>query len=238
MTNQYDELGLAYHETKTIPLFRCLDATFKEHLGDIRGFRVLDLACGGGDYSRKLVSWGAEHVTGIDLSPGMIDSAKQLTGNDARIEYLVGDCSKPLVNIAKAGFDLVFGAYLLNYSSDQQQMTAMWDNISAHLKPEGRFVGSKPTWFPEAHEDRYGLTNEKLEMVPGGFSQRTYLGPQKVNFVNYVLSWDIYREGAKRSGMQELKIEPTVLPEAEEGDEFWKSILDEPLFEVVTAVRR
>lgn len=61
-------------------------------LGDVRGKRVLDACCGEGFFSRVIASRGA-HVTGMDLSPRLIEMAREKDSNNT-IEYRVGDLSQ------------------------------------------------------------------------------------------------------------------------------------------------
>jgi 2-polyprenyl-3-methyl-5-hydroxy-6-metoxy-1,4-benzoquinol methylase len=59
--------------------------------GDLRGQRVLDLACGYGTFSRYLARRQA-NVTGIDISVGLLARARQLEADQPLgIRYLQGD---------------------------------------------------------------------------------------------------------------------------------------------------
>jgi SAM-dependent methyltransferase len=62
-------------------------------LGDIAGRQVLDAGCGEGYLARALAARGA-HVTGIDLSPRLIELARARDPG-GRIDYQVGDLSQP-----------------------------------------------------------------------------------------------------------------------------------------------
>jgi SAM-dependent methyltransferase len=60
---------------------------------DIRGQRVLDLACGYGTASRHLARCGAR-VTGVDISANMLARARQLEADDPLgIGYVRGDAA-------------------------------------------------------------------------------------------------------------------------------------------------
>lgn len=50
--------------------------SFLKVLGDVKGLRVLDLACGNGHYTRIIFERGAKEVDGVDLSSEMIHLAK------------------------------------------------------------------------------------------------------------------------------------------------------------------
>jgi 2-polyprenyl-3-methyl-5-hydroxy-6-metoxy-1,4-benzoquinol methylase len=69
-----------------------------EVLGDITSCQVLDAGCGEGYLARVLTARGA-HVTGIDLSPRLIElaRAKDPAGD---IDYQVADLSHPVPGIA------------------------------------------------------------------------------------------------------------------------------------------
>lgn len=67
----YDEhlqSGNSYHETLVWPKLLNL-------LGDINNKKVLDLACGTGFFTHKIAELGAK-VTGVDISPELIEKAK------------------------------------------------------------------------------------------------------------------------------------------------------------------
>ena len=57
-------------------------------VGDIAGKVVLDFGCGNGRFTSRLESLGAAKVIGVDISPSMIDLAKQRDSN-SHVEYHV-----------------------------------------------------------------------------------------------------------------------------------------------------
>ena len=52
--------------------------------------RALDIGCGSGAFTRLLAD-RANHVLGLDLSPGMVDSARERSGDYSNIDYEVAD---------------------------------------------------------------------------------------------------------------------------------------------------
>jgi trans-aconitate methyltransferase len=93
------------------------------------GERILDLGCGDGALTRKLVELGCT-VVGVDSSAEMIHAAQAL-GLDAHVAHgqsLVFDNE----------FDAVFSNAALHWMKDPEQVvTGVW----RALKPGGRFVG-------------------------------------------------------------------------------------------------
>ena len=117
------------------------------------GERILDLGCGDGALSAKLVEAGAE-VLGLDSSPEQVAGACKL-GIDARVGDGQGlDFS--------AEFDAVFSNAALHWMLDPDRVI---DGIWRALKPGGRFVGemggagnvAKITALLTAELDRRGL---------------------------------------------------------------------------------
>ena len=100
-----------------------------ELLAPRRGERVLDLGCGDGVLTAKLVGLGCD-VIGVDGSASMIDAAKTL-GLDARV--MDGHA------LQFAGeFDAVFSNAALHWMKQPEKVV---DGVWRALKPGGRFVG-------------------------------------------------------------------------------------------------
>lgn len=103
------------------------------------GERVLDVGCGVGRWSLQLALRGAL-VTGIDLSPTMIDEAArraEMRGVAGRCRFLVQDLAA-----LEAGetFDLVLGVTVLQHILDARALGAAVHRMAAHLAPGGRMV--------------------------------------------------------------------------------------------------
>lgn len=103
------------------------------------GARVLDVGCGVGRWSWLLACRGA-HVTGIDLSPTMIDEAQRraaANGVHDRCRFLVQDLSQL---DAGAHFDLIVGVTVLQHILDPTALREAVQRMVAHLAPRGRMV--------------------------------------------------------------------------------------------------
>ncbi len=105
-----------------------LGAPTVELLAPRAGERILDLGCGDGVLTAKLVSMGC-HVVGVDSSAPQIDAARKL-GLDARVmngEALDFDSE----------FDAVFSNAALHWMRNPAKVIA---GVERALKPHGRFV--------------------------------------------------------------------------------------------------
>lgn len=93
------------------------------------GERILDVGCGDGPLTKKLVELGCE-VVGVDASPAMVEAAKAL-GLDVHV--MDGQALR-FTN----EFDAVFSNAALHW---MKQADAVIAGVWRALKPSGRFVG-------------------------------------------------------------------------------------------------
>ena len=109
----------------------------KRMLGDIKGQKVLDVACGEGYFSRLLASAGAE-VTGVDISKNLVAFAREKElASPMGIEYHVGDASRLVFEADR--FDLVHCSMAL---MDIIEYELAISEASRVLKEGGRFIFS------------------------------------------------------------------------------------------------
>lgn len=103
------------------------------------GCRVLDVGCGVGRWSRLLAARGAQ-VTGIDLSPTMIEEAERRAaqaGVADRCTFHVQDVSDLRV---RGQFDLVLAVTVLQHILDPAGLRAAVLAMTQRLAPGGRIV--------------------------------------------------------------------------------------------------
>ncbi|MFG2131097.1 class I SAM-dependent methyltransferase [Streptomyces sp. NPDC048751] len=100
---------------------------------------VLDLGCGTGSLSLLAAERG-HRVTGVDLSPAMVDLARaKLVGRDA--VFLCGDAAAPPVG--EQLFDVVLVRHVLWTLPDPARVLRHWRGL---VRPGGRLVLVEGVW--------------------------------------------------------------------------------------------
>jgi 2-polyprenyl-3-methyl-5-hydroxy-6-metoxy-1,4-benzoquinol methylase len=106
--------------------------------------RVLDIACGNGQFSRRLAELGA-WVVASDFSPKLIELAKsRTTEHRERITYHVADATdeRQLLALAEPE-NRPFDAAVCNMAlMDMPAIEPLFRAVAKLLKPDGRFVFS------------------------------------------------------------------------------------------------
>src|SRR4051794_29256566 len=153
----YESFAAAYSASNDKNLFNAYYARPEmiRLAGDVAGLEVLDAGCGSGPLTEALRARGAV-VSGFDLSPAMVELARQRLGGDADVS--VADLGEPLP-YPDDRFDLVVASLSLHYVEDWASTLAELRRV---LRPGGRLVVSiiHPTVYavvyPEA--DYFALT--------------------------------------------------------------------------------
>lgn len=119
--------------------FDCAEAVIAA-MGSLCGKTVLDVGCGDGENAILAAKLGA-HVTGIDLSPGSIESARRSAeANGVTCEFICG----PASDIAAQGrrFDVVVCKSILHHLLPLD--AAFLAAIDACVAPGGRLIIAEP----------------------------------------------------------------------------------------------
>jgi ubiquinone/menaquinone biosynthesis C-methylase UbiE len=236
VSTDYDFIAEQYKRAKLQPWRTHVETfTFLQHIGNLDGKNVLDLACGEGFYSRVLKSRGARDVTGVDLSEKMIALARrQEEETPLGVHYEIGDAKTLRSN---KQYDLIVAAYLLNYAANPQELGAMLQTISHFLKPGGRFVtvnsnphldfSSAPSYKQYGFET--AVSGEWKEQAP--IKWRFHLEETVIEIENYYLSAATHENACRAAGLHSIRWHRPTLSEAgvfEYGAEYWSPLLSQP----------
>lgn len=120
-----------------------ISPTTEALLGNVAGLTVLDIACGNGNFSRRLAELGA-NVVAFDFSKTMIARAQKRSGQYAqRIQYHVVDATN-YQDLVGLGIDS-FHACVANMAlMDIADIAPLFSALSRLLKRSAHFVFSIP----------------------------------------------------------------------------------------------
>lgn len=115
--------------------------------------RVLDVGCGTGFLAFRFAELG-HTVTGIDLSPQMIERARRKAEQEGRqIDFRV--CDAAALDSADGTYDLVVARHVIWNLPSPERGVAEWLRV---LRPEGRLVLIEGKW---ADNEALALANER-----------------------------------------------------------------------------
>lgn len=232
----YDAIAAQYQRSKHSPLRRYVEVpTFLSLVGDVRGKRVLDLACGDGFYSRKLKAAGAVDVVGVDISAAMIAEAERQERQDPQgIRFVRADV-RELRDLGR--FDLVAAAYLLHYAPDADSLSQMCRVIRQHLPDGARFVAlnENPEQSVEQYRgyEQYGF-NKTIERPRVDGAKITYwmvAGKEIFKFEAHHYERATYEAALIQAGFSSIQWHPLRLSDAgiaEHGREYWQEYMNNP----------
>lgn len=237
MKDQYRQISESFRDARQAPATTFLEApSFIRAVGDVSNTSVIDFACGEGYYTRLLKKLGAAPVLGVDLSPRMIELAReQERGDPLGVEYVVGDASRTGALGALGSFDLATAVFLFNYAETLETLNAMIETVAANVKRNGRLVSVVPNPdFVNGRRDtlHYGYYLEEIGRAAScPRSRMTFTGeaPFSIEF----MQWDreIYEAALARAGFRDILWTPfTVTEEGVQklGADFWSATLENP----------
>ena len=169
--NQYRSGVDSYSDfTKEVGLWESEKYVFNKYLK--LSDRILDLGCGTGRTTFPLFQLGYKKMIGIDLTPEMINEAKEL-GNyfDAKIDFRVGDARN--LDFKDSNFDSVIFSFngLMSIPNQLNRDSAIKE-IGRVIKDSGIFIFTthdreKEEQFLEfwqEEEDRWKLGKQNLKL--------------------------------------------------------------------------
>jgi SAM-dependent methyltransferase len=135
----YEQMAEAYNDridTKAHNAYYDRPNTLSLFPAQVEGIKILDAACGPGKYAEILLESGAT-VIGCDISPKMIDLARQRNGS--RGSFFVHDLENPFHQLPDESFDIILSALALDYLPD---WSPTLDEFYRLLQPSGHLIFS------------------------------------------------------------------------------------------------
>ena len=231
---EYDAIAEAYRDSKRLPFRESIERyTLFEMLGDIRGKKVVDVACGDGFYTRLLRRAGASEVTGVDVSSEMIRLAEQ-----EEKRHPLG-CSYRHQDVATlecpGTVDLVVAMYLLNYAKTGEQLRRFCQVCHDALRPGGRFVGFNDNILDPppgtGSWKKYGLEKSCVPQPKEGdviLYTVTNQDGRQFQFENFFLEPGTYRSAFQDAGFRDFRWVDLSLEPAQRSNPFWDDFMTTP----------
>jgi SAM-dependent methyltransferase len=105
-------------------------------LGNVKGKRVLEIGCGGGQNTIVLAKWGAKSA-GLDISKEQIKYARKLAKkNNVTAPFYVGNMEN-LSMFKNESFNIVLSSHAIGYAEDPKQV---FQEVFRVLQRNGLFV--------------------------------------------------------------------------------------------------
>jgi ubiquinone/menaquinone biosynthesis C-methylase UbiE len=116
-----------------------------QHMGDLRGKKLLDIGAGLGESSVYFAVQGAD-VTTVDISPQMVEKALKLGARfGVKLQGLVS--GGEALNLPEAAYDIIYIANTIHHVQDRASLFAQ---MRRALKPGGRFFSYDPLAYNPA----------------------------------------------------------------------------------------
>lgn len=111
--NFHDEKNKMSYTTRTAD--ECWLSVIKENI-EVTGKEVVDIGCGGGIYTKALVSLGASQVTGLDFSEAMLSGAAENCKGIENVSFVHGSAYD--TGLLDNQFDIILERALIHHLDD------------------------------------------------------------------------------------------------------------------------
>lgn len=216
--SKWDQTTSSYFEAEDVTNEQANFPALMRVVGNITGKVVLDFGCGNGRFTNRLESLKAEKVIGVDISPSMIDLAKQEDSN-SHVEYHANP-DNSLSFLADNSIDVVMANLVFMMSPSKEEVSKAMKEIHRVLKPGGTFAFliTHPAFIERgAHDYRNEFDepfNYRVEGKPYKFILRKADGTEvDEDFYDYHYMLSTYLNTTIKSGFNLRHVEEVSYPE-------------------------
>lgn len=249
---QYDTFAAKYSNVTELPCSTIEAQLIATALGDCTGLSVLDIGGGSGLHARRAVDEAnAASVDVVDISQEMLRVGQAIQtekGRLDRIRWLEADATKPLAEqitgdqkLKEGGYDVVMANWVFDHATSMADLRGMWENVVAHLKPGGKFLGVrvyhiKPEYMTYG---KYGAMFSEIDEIPGEPGVKYVCGcntdpPFSFGCTSMEETLTLADTIPKELGLVDLKVVPPEETEVVKADpEFWDEFVKNPNLAVV-----
>jgi len=186
-------------------------------LGDPKGLQIIDYGCGEGELAFKMASMGAE-VTGLDVDPAMVESARSRFDHPSISFEQVYDNKMPLEDDS---IDAIVSNLVLMMIPSLDGVRKVVEESHRILKSGGRlvftvtnpaFVDKDFSVYRNIFDDsfRYGEVGQAYQFVLKTEDGREITHP---TFRDYHYKWDDYINAVAHSGLRIAEVKEILIPD-------------------------
>lgn len=136
---------------------------FDNTLGDVKGKMILDIGCASG-ISAILFGLRGAKVVGVDISPELIEQAKNLireTSNKADVKFEVGDAEN--LRVQNESVDIIFFGGVIHHFPDKTKVISECHRV---LRKGGRILAIEPNYDDFFQRLNWRIARKKKLLSP------------------------------------------------------------------------
>jgi len=163
----------------------------------IKGKKVLDLGCGSGIFTQRLLKFKPKKLVGLDLSDGLIKIAKK---EYPSIKFFSGDAKK--TKFKHKNFNVVMSSLMVHYFDN---LDPLFREVSRILKKDGKFIFSMhhPIMEATSRLKVNGKKDSKKRLLKNYFKEEKYkwkLGEKMKNMIAYHHTFETIFKNLNKNG--------------------------------------
>lgn len=142
----YDQLSSKYSDLikKCVPRYdELLNTMFLYLEPDFKPLRILDLGCGTGNLTQKILEYFPDaQIDALDLSEDILEESRKRFGNKSNMNYLQADFKS--MNLPLGNYDLVMSSIAIHHVEDPFKLK-LYKEVYQSLKKGGLFIFADQT---------------------------------------------------------------------------------------------